>query len=971
MIGTQVQQFKILAKLGQGGMGEVFVAEDTNLDRKVALKFLPPHYSASADFKARFEHEAKAAASLNHPNIITIHHFGEHEGRLFIAMELVEGQTLAALINSDALTVEKAIDVALQMSEALSAAHEKGIVHRDVKPANILIDSSGRMKILDFGLAKSARATLDTQSGTTMGTVQYESPEQSRGDKVDVRSDLFSLGVVLYEMISGQLPFKGEFEDAIRYAIAHEEPEPLARYKSGVPDDLQHIVAKLLEKDPSLRYQTAAGVTADLKRLQRSSDPQLSAVGQPTYRQEPEKRRWLPFLLPASLAIVAVVVLLVFKPWSIDVQPTQEAVAGEDRLAVMYFDNLIDREDPQRLGEIVTNLLITAMSTSEHVRVVSSQRLYDILKRLGREGERTVDRDVATQVAHEADAKWMLLGNIVQVEPEMVVTAQLVEVASGNVLASQRIVGKQDERVFALVDRLTDGLRKDLAIPEAPGDVGDRGSEELTTGSMEAYRHYLEGVEYANKFMTIEARKSFREAIRLDSTFAVAYHHLSLALGNGPDAIAAEEQAFKYIDHANDLQQRYIRGRLMGLRGENTTAHLEAITRDYPDEKFAWMALSTLYEAYGKFEKSVEAAFKVLEIDPLYKLAYNKLAYTYDHLGEHEKSIWAINKYIELAPTEPNPYDSRADLYAASGHVDEAIASYRMALEVEPRFVASTRKLAYLYLHTGDIQSADSIMRTLLSNADPGVRAGARVGMTLIEAYQGRLQEARRLLDAALEMIRLEMGEGDVYGNLVTLRGFYEYLSGDYAKAVGSLNRGLEIQRDAGVAQWYIDRDRGYVATAFAGMGERDSAAAIVAAMKKNIGNHNAERDPAFWGALASAELCLNMYDTAAAHAEHSVRLVPNFMSELLLGRCYLGAGRLGDAVTTLERAIGIYDDSRTRYMAMSVLVHYWLGQAYEQSGWSDKAAEQYTTFLDIWKDADPGIQEVADAQKRLAALRT
>ena len=230
MIGKVIQNFEITAKLGEGGMGEVFVATDTRLDRQVALKFLPPNYSKDPEFKARFEHEAKAAAALNHPNIITVYELGEHEGRNFIVMELIEGETLESKIKSGDISLSNAVDIAQQICDGLGSAHEAGIVHRDIKPANIFIGKNDHVKILDFGLAKSRKATTETKVGTTVGTIQYESPEQSRGENVDLRTDLFSLGVLLYEMVTSHRPFRGEFEDAIRYAIANDLPEPMARY---------------------------------------------------------------------------------------------------------------------------------------------------------------------------------------------------------------------------------------------------------------------------------------------------------------------------------------------------------------------------------------------------------------------------------------------------------------------------------------------------------------------------------------------------------------------------------------------------------------------------------------------------------------------------------------------------------------------------------------------------------------------
>ena len=271
MIGNIIAHYKILKKLGEGGMGEVYLAYDTELDRKVALKFLPTQYTSDPEIKTRFKREAKAAAALNHPNIITVYEVGEYENRSYIAMEYVEGQSLAELLDKEGkdLSFERIRDIATQVCEGLSKAHEADIVHRDIKPANILIDKDGRVKLADFGLAKLKGMSKLTKEASTLETVRYMSPEQTRGEEVDFRSDIFSLGVVLYEMIAGQLPFRGNYEAAVVYSIMNEEPEPLARYKAGVPAALQMIVDKVLRKDPRTRYQSAADMGADLKALEK------------------------------------------------------------------------------------------------------------------------------------------------------------------------------------------------------------------------------------------------------------------------------------------------------------------------------------------------------------------------------------------------------------------------------------------------------------------------------------------------------------------------------------------------------------------------------------------------------------------------------------------------------------------------------------------------------------------------------
>jgi serine/threonine protein kinase len=317
MINQIVSHYRILKKLGEGGMGEVYLAEDITLPRKVAIKFLSVVYASHPDFKARFKHEAYAAASISHPNVITIHEVGEFEGRPYIVMEYVEGESLDNLIARKELQVNEVIDIGIQICEGLKKAHQKGVLHRDIKPTNILIDTDGLVKIVDFGLAKLRHGTTITVTGTLMGTVSYMSPEQALGKNLDQRSDIFSLGVVLYELITRQRPFNGETAEAIRYAIIKEEPEPLARYKRGVSASLQSIIDRALDKDRETRYQNMDGLLADLKREKKiflSSLPPTVTIPPIRARKRQTRKRWYPLLAFSAFFVVLLAVLAYYLP---------------------------------------------------------------------------------------------------------------------------------------------------------------------------------------------------------------------------------------------------------------------------------------------------------------------------------------------------------------------------------------------------------------------------------------------------------------------------------------------------------------------------------------------------------------------------------------------------------------------------------------------------------------------------------
>jgi len=958
--GTVISHYEIIEKVGEGGMGVVYKARDTKLGRTVALKFLPPQLICKVEAKARFEHEAKAASALSHNNITTIHDIDEVKGQCFICMEYVDGKSIKELIRAETLSLDKVVDIAIQIGEGLSAAHKKEIVHRDVKSDNIMLTDEGVVKIMDFGLAKLKGATKLTRTGTTMGTLQYMSPEQAQGREVDQRTDIFSFGVILYEMITGRLPFKGEHEAAVIHSIVSETPEPLARYKAKVPEALQRIVGKTLQKDVSTRYQSAAEVVADLKGLENETNVVIAAR---------PRSRLLPLVIPASVVFVIALLFLILKPFQIHVAREKSAIAKENSLAIMYFDNLVDAEDEQRLGEIVTNLLITDLSESEYMRVVSSQRLYDILKLLGREGEKKIDREVATQVATRAGARWMLLGNILQLEPRTVITSQLVDVETGQVKASQRIDGETGEDVFSFVDKLTVEIKNDLSLPAVAQEEPDPSVADVTTHSPEAYRCYVEGLDYASKRYSTEAQKSFRKALEFDSTFAMAYYRLSEYAGTGDEYKRLAAKAVEYSDRASQKEKHYIKAAEALASGgwAKYIKELKKLVERYPEEKEAFYELGSSYHRERQFEEAVHHLNKAIEIDPLYKLAYNELTYVYNQMGNFDKSIWAINKYISLAPDEANPYDTRGDLYAWNGKLDQAIQSYKKALEIKPDYETSLEKLGHMYVFKREYAKAESCYQAVASNPDKDTRPWGRTLLAYIPLYQGKLENALEVLDDGIAADRMERAEDwSTYKHFLKATIYRQ--KNNLNLALEEIEKAMEIFHklypDQVIPGWYK-----YVQV-LAENKDFEKAEQVTAALKKNVEKKNETQMWQYWYAAGCIELSKGNLEASVANFEKLVEADPDFPNRFLLAKAYLASGRLGEAVAELEKALSTYDESRAWNTIWAVKVYYLLGLAYEKSGWNNKAIEQYEEFLEIWKDADPGIPEVEDAKQRLKALK-
>jgi tetratricopeptide (TPR) repeat protein/predicted Ser/Thr protein kinase len=967
--GMTVSHYRIEKKIGAGGMGEVFLAEDTRLNRKVALKFLPTELTSDPEVKARFTREAQAAAALNHPNIITVYEVAEFQNRLFLAMEYVEGESLRDLLAERELRISEMIDIGMQICQGLAKAHQAGIVHRDIKPQNVLIDRDGRVRIVDFGLAKLKGDAKITHAGSTLGTVSYMSPEQAQGLEVDPRSDIFSLGVMLYEMIAGRLPFEGEHQATILNSILTEEPQLLSRYNNRVSQELERIVSKALSKDREERYQHADDLLADLRREQKISEHlRSSELSRAAVAARP-KRNLLKLLVPASVAFLIILFLLILKPFKVEITPERTAVAEERSLAVMYFENLADPGDENRLGEMITSLLITDLSESQYfVRVISRQRLYDILKLLGKEELKKVDRTVASEVARKAQVRWILTGDILQTEPNIVLTSDISDPATGEIVATWRVNGEKGEDIFSVVDKLTTQIKEDLSLPGGSAKGLDKSVADVTTRSPEAYRYYLEGLDNYNRVYFADAERSFRKALEYDSTFAMAYFRLA-TLRQGQERSELLAKAEEYSDRVSKKERFYIKILQAGASGKNQDylEGLQEMTKYFPDDKEAFEWLAMYYFEMHQYPEAISYFNKALEIDPLFKLIYNMLAYTYNQTGDFEKSIWAINKYISIAPDEANPYDTRGDLYAWNGKIEQAMNSYRKALETKPDFYASWAKLGHMHLFKREYAQAESCYKELAGSDQKDIRSQGRVLLAYVPAYQGKFKQALKLLDDGLAADRMEQVEGDNVARKHSLKALLYLETSQAEPARQEAEKVVEISRRV-----YPDNKiwgRQHYAHLLAESGDLKRAEQVASALEKDIGENDEARICFYWYAQGCVDFFEGNVEQSVVNLERAADHLEQFYANYMLARAYLQSGQLDKAVTRLESMLSKYDESRAGTVIWAVKAHYLLGLAYEQSGWNSKAVEQYQEFLKIWKDADPKVPEMGDAKQRLERL--
>jgi non-specific serine/threonine protein kinase len=702
MLGQVVSHYKILEKLGEGGMGVVYKAEDTKLKRTVALKFLPPELTRDEEAKERFVQEAQAASALEHSNICNIHEIAEtDDGQLFICMAYYEGETLKNRIERGPLKIEEAIDIGGQVAQGLGEAHGHGIVHRDIKPANILLTKSGVAKIVDFGLAKLSRRTKLTKAGSTVGTAAYMSPEQARGEEVDARTDIWSLGTVVYEMITGQVPFKGEYENAVLYSILNEKPEPMTALRTGVPMELERVVQKCLSRDPRDRYQHMDELLVDLRSCSKGTS-QIGAQTQPPVG--PVRRRKKLFWYGAAAVLIALALIAYF------LVPREERPASRLKMiAVLPFENLGAAED-ESFADGLTEEITSRLSSISKLGVIS--RTSSIQYKKTSKTLPVVAKELGVDYILEGTIRWVKTGGSQRIR----ITPQLIKV-SGDVHLWADNIDRTLDDIFAIQTEIATRVVKSLDIVLGEGEK--RSIEAIPTKNLEAYQAYLRGLSFygrterPNVEMGIEM---FHRAVQLDSTFALAYAQLSLAhltyywLGyehTKEHLSVAKECLDRAFALQGQLPEAYIAlGHYYYWGYRNYDRALEAFEvaeKKLPNNSDVHAAVARIWRRQGKFEQAAERLKKAFELDPQSSYLAWQIGVTLSALGVYADAGAYFDRSISLLPDQGISYIGKAWMYVTwLGDTKKC----RSELERVPTQHHPWGDLTYLDIYERNYQSA-------------------------------------------------------------------------------------------------------------------------------------------------------------------------------------------------------------------------------------------------------------------------
>jgi eukaryotic-like serine/threonine-protein kinase len=963
LIGQTVSHYRIIEKLGGGGMGVVYKAEDTRLHRLVAIKFLPQEVARDPQALARFQREAQAASALNHPAICTIHDIGEQNGHAFIAMEFLDGATLKHRISGRPLPLDELIVLSIDIADGLDAAHSKGIVHRDIKPDNIFVSSRGHAKILDFGLAKLTRAggspnvssmlTADaaenlTQAGAAIGTISYMSPEQARGAELDARTDLFSFGVVLYEMVTGVLPFRGETALVIAEAILNRAPAAPLRLNPDIPAKLEEIINKALEKDRALRYQNAADMRADLERLKRDlsvpagegrnstssvAHEQVSDSGRagvpPTQIESRAAKKSTRLEWMATGAAILVIALALCS-WLFFTRKTH-ALTDKDTIVLADFTNTTG--DPVFDGTLRQGLSVQ-LEQSPFLSIISDRRIQQTLQMMDQKPDAKLTPEIARQLCQRTQSAAFLTGSIASLGSQYVLGLQAVNCLTGDSLAQEQAIAASKELVLRALSDAAVKLRGKLGESLSTVQKFDTPIEQATTPSLEALQAYSLGRNtMVGKNDSAAAVPLLQRAVRLDPNFAIAYAALGTCYSNLAERNLGTENTRKAYDLRERVSERekfYIESHFFDIVTGNLEKAAQAYelwAQTYPRDNVPPNNLSGIYRDLGQYDKSVAQAREYLRLDPASSLSYANLVFAYLRL----------NRLGEAAATAKEAQAKKLDspylhvyLYALAflqndkGGMAEQVAWSTGKAGVEDLLLELEAESSAYY---GQLGKSRELSRQAVAAAERAqekeTAASYEVSAALREAILGNPSQARQLATAGLS---LSDGRDEQATGALALS-----LSGDLVRSQSlAADLAKRFPEDTVVQFNYLPAIRAQVALI------RHDRSGAVAALQ------------------TAAPYDLGM----------SGGLYPVFVR----GTAYLAANRGSEAANEFQK---ILDHPGAVFTApFGTLAHLGLGRAYVLQADTVKAKAAYQHFLALWKDADPDIPVLIAAKTEYLKLR-
>ena len=967
----KVSHYRILEKLGAGGMGEVYLAEDMKLGRKVAIKILSEEYTTNRDRLQRFEQEAAAVSNLNHPNILTIHEVGTDNGRHFIATEFIDGLTLRRKAVAAHLEIPEILDIAVQVTSALEEAHSAGIVHRDIKPDNIMVRRNGYVKVLDFGLAKltetidrspsdaeaATRVLVQTDAGVVMGTSHYMSPEQARGKPVDARSDIWSLGIVIYELVAGRTPFEGETSTDVIVGITQKEPAPLARYAPNVPPELDWIVMKALRKDRDERYQTAKELLTDLRRLKQRlefeselerSVPSGFAASRisegaalPTTPERVAPTRTVTNVSSAeyiatslqrhkvAAAVVAVLLLAGTAAGFYFYYNRAKPLTDKDTVLLADFVNTTGE---QVFDGTLKQALAVHLGQTPFLNLFPEERVRETLRFMGRSPDERITRDIGREICQRQGIRALLTGSIASLGNNYVITVEAVNPDSGNPFAHEQIEAESKEKVLSALSTAAWNLRKKLGESLASMEKYDVSIEQATTSSLEALKAYAMANEARAKGNERESLPLYKRAIDLDPNFAMAYARIGVHYANQQQPDAAREYVLKAYELRDRVSER---------------------ERLYITEK---------YYAYitGETDKTIETLQTWAKLYPNDFIPHNNLSLNYKLLGRYEEAMRAGQEAVRLSPNNLSARDNLVASFVGLGRLAEAEESAKELEKINPdAFGYHFPKYFFAFMRRDQAAMEREIAWSRGKHEEGDFT-------TLVAAtafYFGKRKQGEELQRRSVEIVRAQGRKENAAQNLLTLAANLVYFekcseAKNIAKEALSVFRGQSTLANAALIYAVCDDQSQAQSLRDEVLKQYPTNTFLVAIVSPMV-------EAQLEAKRGNLDRALQWLESLRTYDGGNVTGVSNNYTR---GKLYLAQRRGNEAAAEFRMIIDRpYLDP---FSPAHALARLGLGRALTITGDVPGARKAYQDFFALWKDADPDLPALSEAHKEYEQLK-
>jgi len=981
---TFAGRYQIIEELGRGGMGKVYKALDAEVNEKIALKLIKPEIAVDKKTIDRFRNELKFARKIRHKNVCQMYDLGMAEGAYFITMEYVAGEDLKKLIRKMGfLSPGQAIAIAKQICDGLVEAHRLGVVHRDLKPQNIMVDEKGDARIMDFGIARSIEGKSITGAGVMIGTPDYMSPEQVDGKDIDQRSDVYSLGVILYEMVTGQTPFEGDTPFTIGVKHKSEMPKNPKELNTQIPDNLCQVILRCLEKDREERYQSAGEVRSELINIEKGipTTERIVPERKPlTSREITVQVSMKKLFVPASivLAIAAAAVLI----WQF--LPRKSAFSllnGKPSLAIMYFENNTGDQNLDHWRKALSELLTADLSQSKYLIVMSGDKLYNILDDLNLLDTQSYSSEDLERVGTRGGVENIVRGSYTKAGDNFRINVMLQKVNTGELIGSERVEGTGEEGMFTMVDELTKRIKEnfELSTEEISSDL-DKEVGKITTSSPEAYKYYSEGRRYHTIGENRKSIELMERAIAIDPQFAMAYRSIAVSYNNlflFAERKKYMEKALDFVDRLSERERHIIEGDYYWdseTTYDKAIAAYEKLLELYPDDMIVNHNLAVIYTLIQNYDKAIEKYEVCTRAGEEFIHSHIQLADAYAAKGLYDEAKEILRNYINNISDHVLAHHMLAYLHLDLREFDQALTETEKAIYLDPTHYENLAIKGDIFYYREEFLKAEEEYLKLIQTSEPAGQSTGFVHMINLKMLQGKFDEALSLINQGIEFSQ-KLGQKQWESNWHLGAAQFYVGAGKSEEAIEECDEAWRSAEEIG----FLDAQRRALynkGLALLKMGAVKEAQKTANDLKEMIDHGLKKKAIKLYYHLAGMlEVEAGNYSRAVQYFNDALSLDPygplvrraDFIDSL--ASTFYESGDLEKALDEYERITNL-TTGRDRYGGIYAKSFYMLGKIHEERGDSANAIENYEKFLSLWKDADPGIAEVDDARKRLAELK-